>query len=289
MSPEDFYNLFERCPTWRLAWTRALSSLFGSGTSQYRTFVLSQTDDRVIGTQNGARMFVVNRNDHHTLFEHCHHDLLSLLRVFSNMPAKSSQIEQALVWHWPVDQAWKDAIASIAPSVSSSSFVSARYLPRLLSERKHATIVEQTNNTWKTKKGVALEKMLRRSSENKRNTLEMLMDLPKIASIEFSSSLDFDCLMPIANTLTKGLATQRAKKLWKHNTSWSLAFRRIQGMGLKGCFDAASQTIIVDPRHVDTLIHEVCHWLLGHEVNTRQGQRVEEQQVDKLIHQVFKQ
>lgn len=289
MSPDDFQNIFERCPTWRMAWTRVLSSLSRSGASQYRTFELSQTGDCVMGAQNGVRVFVVNSGDHRTLFERCHHDLLSLLQVFANMPAKSSKIEQVLLWHWPIDQAWKDAIASVAPPVYSSTFVSARYLPRLLSERKHATIVEQTNNTWKTKKGVALEKMLRLSSENKRHTLEMLMGLPKIAAIEFSSSLDFDCLMPIANTLTKGLATQRAKKLWKHNPSWSLAFRRIQGMGLKGCFDAASQTIIVDPRHVDTLIHEVCHWLLGHEVNTRQGQRVEEQQVDKLIHQVFKQ
>ena len=71
--------------------------------------------------------------------------------------------------------------------------------------------------------------------------------------------------------------------------TWSLAIRRIQSMGLHGCFDVATQTVIVDPRHIQTLKHELCHWLLGHEVEVFDTQQLEarEKEVDGLMKRLF--
>lgn len=50
--------------------------------------------------------------------------------------------------------------------------------------------------------------------------------------------------------------------------TWRLALRRTEKYGIRGLFDPATQTVVVDPRHPETLTHELAHWVLGHSVST---------------------
>lgn len=60
--------------------------------------------------------------------------------------------------------------------------------------------------------------------------------------------------------------------------TWGLAIRRIKRLGLRGLFDPDTQTVIVDPRHPDTLLHELAHWVLNH------NHRFEPIQAERQVH-----
>ena len=55
-----------------------------------------------------------------------------------------------------------------------------------------------------------------------------------------------------------------------------MAIRRIKRLGARGLYDQASQTVIVDPRHPETLLHELAHWALEHDHMTAHTQAEEE-------------
>lgn len=63
--------------------------------------------------------------------------------------------------------------------------------------------------------------------------------------------------------------------------TWKLAIRRIKRLGARGLYDQATQTVIVDPRHPETLLHELAHWILGHGHLT--GHRQGELEVGELL------
>lgn len=63
--------------------------------------------------------------------------------------------------------------------------------------------------------------------------------------------------------------------------SWRLALRRVRCVGLRGLFDPLSNLVVVDPRHPDTLVHELAHWVLGHKTGI--GAVEAERQVDELL------
>jgi len=65
------------------------------------------------------------------------------------------------------------------------------------------------------------------------------------------------------------------------NRTWKLAIRRVKRLGIRGLYDHSTQTIIVDPRHPETLLHELGHWVLEHNQMTAHTQA--ENEVEELI------
>lgn len=63
--------------------------------------------------------------------------------------------------------------------------------------------------------------------------------------------------------------------------TWSLAVRRVKKLGVRGLFVPNLQLVVVDPRHPETLLHELGHWLLDHSTEKELWQG--EQEVHDLI------
>lgn len=281
---QHLWEMFPQCPTWTLAWQRTLDALHSKGSSCYNHLLLRKENGCVVARKNGDVVFCVTDNNPQLLFVQCHQSLAALWDLFVKLNGQCPLLRQSLLSTWRTDKVWCETIRSMhAPDVSS------RYLPRLLAERKHALVLSKTNGEWRTRKDRPATQVLNASSEKKRQALQMLMDLPLLNKIEMPRVFDYHELLPVLNTLNDGLKSAYVidHALTAKRTPWTLAFRRVQGMGFKGCFDAASQTIIVDPRHMETLLHEVCHWLLGHEIHVGKSLATEEDQVENLLKTVF--
>ena len=281
---QHLWEIFPHCPTWTLAWQRTLDSLHTNGSSCYNHLSLFKENGCVVARQNGEVVFCVKDNNPQLLFAQCHQRLAALWDVFVKIKGQCPMLRQSLLSVWRTDKVWCQTIRSL-----HTADVSTRYLPRLLSERKHALVLHKTNDEWRTRKNRPAKQVINASLDDKRQALEMLMDLPLLRKIEIPKVFDYDQLLPVLNTLKNGLKSTYAidHALAAKCTPWSLAFRRVQGMGFKGCFDAASQTIIVDPRHMNTLLHEFCHWLLGHDIHVGKSLTTEEDQVEHLLDMAF--
>lgn len=278
-----FLETAQHCPTWMLTWKRVITSLTKNTPCCYRSWTLTSTNNMVTGVLRGERSFTVAINDP-LLFLYCHEDLHRVWNVYFKNP-KNQLVKKLLLHQWPADPVWKQEIETIEQNFTQFS-ISSRYLPRLLAERKQALILYKQQNCWVNRNGTEFKNLLNKNSKTKQKTLLLLTQLPLLEKIEIPPYLDWNTLSSIVCDLLKGLKKPLIQDLLKGHKHWSLAFRRIEGMGFKGCFDAASQTVIVDPRHLDTLKHEVCHWILGHDIDTY-SVLDKEKEVEQLLQTIF--
>lgn len=260
------YELMVHCPNWKAQWFKRLN-----------------------GGQQPTSL---------TFFNHYQH-LASLIDAMPHAQAMGGSalesIERVLVAQFPLDPAWKQAIrhrAGLSRSKEKSRKHGAAYLPRILAARRNAVVLIRNElGAWQSQKNAKASQVLEKSGEARRAFLETLMGIPSLVRIEIPTQMDFTGAASIATEVQQALATQVnvAQTAKKEGRSWSLALRRIQSMGLKGCFDSASQTVIVDPRHLQSLKHEVCHWLLDHGIDThdRKNFLTREREVETLTEKLF--
>lgn len=282
------WNIHNHCPAWRMQWQRALTTLYKKRCHFYRHFDVTLVKNSVIVSTSYDQHIFLSKLNEKELFFICHRDIVDLFGTFMRMTkngTSSSLIERVLINQWPTDRMWVNAIRQLVQSTYYNP--SARYLPRLLAERKKALVLERTDDTWVSTKGLSLDKLFKKSDGIQRRAFELLLSLPMLCKIEIPFALDYEQFLPILQTIHQSI--QAHPEMFTNTTPWQLSFRRIQGMGLNGCFDAASQTIIIDPRALHTLTHEFCHWLLGHGIHTARDIHIQEQQVDTLLQTVFKQ
>lgn len=251
------YDLMEQCPNWKAQWTKRLQS------GQEPTLV--------------------------TFLDSYHH-LASLIDAMPHAHAAGGSafqsMERVLVAQFPIDPAWKNAIrhrAGLIRSKDKSRKHGSAYLPRILAERRNAVVlIRNKAGDWHSQKSAKASQVLRQSSDDRRAFLESLMGISSLQRIEIPQHMDFAGAAAIAIEVKHALATQTqvAMAARKHGRTWGLALRRIQSMGLNGCFDAASQTVIVDPRHLESMKHEVCHWLLEHGIETEDRKRFSDREIE---------
>lgn len=251
------YDLMDQCPNWKAQWTK-----------------------RLHGGQDPTLV---------TFFESYHH-LASLVDAMPHAhdagDSAFQSMERVLVAQFPIDPAWKNAIrhrAGLIRSKDKSRKHGAAYLPRILAERRNAVVlIRNHEGVWHSQKNAKASQVLRQSSDVRREFLETLMNIPSLQRIEIPQHMDFSGAAPIAIEVKHALATQTkvAMAARKQGRTWGLALRRIQSMGLNGCFDAASQTVIVDPRHLESMKHEVCHWLLNHGIETEDRKRFSDREIE---------
>lgn len=283
----DLFEVFCHCPAWQTKWSGMLAHLKEVGEIQYRNHRLKTKKDKIVGYDLGGKMaFSAHKDDVRGLFLQCHNYLLDLWVAFWNAHKKGNAchlLKKTLLLQWPTDKVWVQMLNTPLPTAP----IQTRYFPRLLAERKHALVLKKMGGCWVTRNGAPVTRVTHMCREEKKLCLEALMDLPLLVKIEIPSNMDFERLLPVLENIRRALKKPIICQRVKQKTGWNVAFRRIQGMGLKGCFDAASQTIVVDPRHPETLMHEMCHWMLGHGVVSVGKGVAAEKQVDELMGEVF--
>ena len=275
------YALKGKCPEWYAQWEQ----------SPVR---LQETAPGSVAGSNPSRA------DDFSLFCQQHRRLATLVDALAHAATHEKEmlqrLERVLIAHFPSDDAWRSAIhhrTGLLRARQTTRKHGAAYLPRILAERRQALVlIRGKKGTWHTRKGVPAEQGLKRGGAHRSAFLQELMRIPSLTRIEVPLAMDFTGAETVAAEVRKALASrqQMAVAARKEKRTWALALRRIQSMGLKGCFDAASQTVIVDPRHMDSMKHEICHWLLEHGVEgPRQASQtqVHEQQVHTLMQDFF--
>lgn len=276
------YALKDLCPEWTAQWecltARGVTDLANDLAEDDSP---SHADDFALFCQQHQRLA--------TLVD-------ALAHAHTQGEAMLQRLERVLIAQFPLDKAWRDAIqhrTSLLRARQKSRKHGAAYLPRILAERRNALVlVREKDGIWRTRKGAPAEQGLKQSGAARRAFLQALMRIPSLTRIEIPLTMDFTGAEAIAADVRRALASRHSMAVAarKANRTWALALRRIQSMGLKGCFDAASQTVIVDPRHLDSLKHEICHWLLEHGVDVpRTGEHIQahEQQVHALMQELF--
>lgn len=304
-----FFDVHSRCPVWARKWEKALSTLRSSGVVTYRGHSLLMDQNRVFSqTKDGVKNYLgvigesetKTKNTYEKAFLWCHQDTLALI---SNMPraldypnrASFSYIKKILPLFYPHDVEWGKAVLEYVGNeerkLKSNKKTNTEFLPRLLSERKAALVlVRGESGAWTTREGVELNVVLQRGNAWRAQMIEVMTKIPSLCRIEIPFSLDFQEATTIAQEISQVLNGKHPliKEVRKEGHKWNLAFRRIQGMGFNGCFDVATQTIVVDPRHLESMKHEFCHWLLGHEVNARNKKlSICENEVHTLENEIF--
>lgn len=261
------YDLRPKCPSWTRQW------------------------ERKVGRDN------LQSED---LFFRHHQNIAVLVDALPQAQRNSGQealacLEKVLLGQFPADPVWKNAIrhrVGLVKSHGKDRKHSAAISPRILAPRRNATLlVRDPVDGWKTSKGSPISKVLSHSHPTRRQFIEKLCQLPGLVSIELPLSMDYKSSPELAQQVKRALmgSTQEVVRAREEGRTWSLAIRRIQSMGINGCFDVASQTIIVDPRSLQSIKHELCHWLLGHEVEVLDARRLEvrEAEVDELMERLF--
>lgn len=231
-------------------------------------------------------------------FQHYHYlaqliDAMPVAYAVSTSALKN--LEQVLVAQFPMDPAWKNAVRHRSGMIRSKDKPrkhGAAYLPRILAERRNAVvIIRNPEGEWQSQKSVKAAQILFQSGQERRAFLETLMSIPSLKRIEIPAIMDFTGAAAVAAEVRDALAGQNqattdARKIGRN---WNLALRRIRSMGLNGCFDSATQTVIVDPRHMESMKHEVCHWLLDHgtEAHTEKRFSYREGEAENLEKELF--
>lgn len=185
------------------------------------------------------------------------------------------------------DPAWQKAVRARLALVERAAMQPARsrgdaiaLMPRRDSWRAHL----DDNSQWQLHDGRALSQFLRVGSSARRVAWQSASTLPRLEAIEMPTKhlegfVWAEAFDETARWLTCGHPNIQAAL--ESAPAWRLAIRRIRSVGLRGLFDPSTQTVIVDPRHPDTLKHELAHWALGHTAGV--GARQAEVEVDALL------
>lgn len=298
---EWLFNLHTSCPVWLSDWERALEELSNTGRSTYRGRDLEATND---GTRisplpdSSFNKKGVTAPNLHCLFCCCHADISAMVNAMGKPETHSefrASLKDILLTQFPHDKAWTKAIRHkfgiINAKEKRRAHDSAIY-PRILAERRHSLVLIKQNGEWKTRKGMPLESVLSNSHDHRKTFINLMVRMPGLTRIEIPTNMDFEAAIPPAEQTLKALLSRNhtAARARRMKLEWEFAIRRIRGMGLKGCFDPATQSVIVDPRHMDTLRHEICHWLLGHEIGrqSKSARQKAEEEVHALMKKLFK-
>lgn len=288
-------DIHAKCPVWMQQWKRASQLLETTGKAQYRGFHLLKIKDSVLVSLSGENYRTIQ--SHEALFSLCHTDvavMLDALKKSSTNDDFRDHLCKILLAQFPHDKAWTQMIrhrVGIIKAREKRRAHDSATQPRLLAERRHSLVLIKTKGVWHTRKGVPLDRVLVNSQEHRRIFIELLTKMPGLIRIEIPTGMDFAAAIPAAERTLAALTSRNhtAAKVRRINLEWCFAIRRIRGMGLKGCFDPATQTVIVDPRHMDSLGHEVCHWMLGHDVGnlSKQDREMAEKEVHQLMKRLF--
>ena len=295
LSPEEtLWNIFCQCPGWKSKWRRMIEGLQNGKNSDYRHFnFVVQIKFITVTSRQNQSVFSINIDwNQFDLFIKCHSDILFLLETYyktKKMSLTSHFLKSALLTQWPTDSAWHNFVKSdTCLSLAFNTPFSHRYLPRLLAERKQALVLIFNDNKWCDKNGAALKDVLKISKIERQKVIRLLTNIPTLTQIELPNFLtlsDYSRLLSVLRKVKKGLKSEHhlITQAVADGKKWKLAFRRIQGMGFNGVFDSVMQTVIVDPRHMESITHELCHWLLGHGDNLVERQNNQNKEMDVHI------
>lgn len=273
---------YNRCPVWQRSWGLALAQLRSSGKAIYRGRPVTRAD-LLADCAKAYPSQVPYLNQEQALFLGAHLNLISLVNCLSqDIPEEQRELVGRLLLASNSDQAWERAVRhrikmlGVAKSRSHGSPTNVGGLSRALFTRKDSHVFLRTHQGWQTRKGSAMSRVLATSAPTRRRALSLLIRLPGLVSIELPREMKFSVLLRVARQIKADLSSGHplVEKAMQERREWNLAVRRIQFSGLQGLFDPATQTLIVDPRHLCAIRHELCHWLLGHDVRvaTPQGQ-----------------
>ena len=154
----------------------------------------------------------------------------------------------------------------------------------LLAPRKNTWSAMRSHDRWMMSSGGTLDDFLTTSRWQRKRLVGACIQLHGIQSFEFPM-----CHLGL-NTWANAL---HAAKRWlncdhpilkqarSRGLRWNLAVRRIKRLRVRGVYDCNTQMVVVDPRHPETLIHELAHMVLGHTNDTPLQQA--ENEVDELL------
>lgn len=124
-----------------------------------------------------------------------------------------------------------------------------------------------TGGDWVIHDGRSLDRFIQHGGQGRMLLWKSLIRLPALTRIEVPAKhLGQEAWAQVATEAYRFFEADHPKvrQALQSGRTWGLAIRRIKRLGLRGLFDPDTQTIIVDPRHPPTLLHELAHWVLGH-------------------------
>ena len=275
------FSVHQKCPVWRAQFRRFYQNLCQDKKATYRHFAvfLSGQHSFIVEGQKGNASHLTQRN----LFWALHGDIEDLLKALSqDENTVSLEVAQSLLSSlWP-DKAWKVAlvqrVGAIRGAKNRKERVFSTLRPLVFARRTDSLLLQRKNNTWHTEKGTKLESIIKRSRYSKAEALKVLSQLPGLSSMEIpKGKLKWSYILREAKNLRRALRSKNAyvKTFLAQENEWHVAFRRLHKMGLNGCFDCVTNTIIVDPRSFETLKHEFCHMVLGHNLELSEKKATE--------------
>lgn len=298
------WAVHKRCPTWRRQWQDAINLLRQTRSSNYRGHTI-QVDESMgsfkVGAANGmgpyALMFWYDESMR-PLFMACHADIIAMVSVLAGAARENDPIFQPLVQRlsllFPDDPAWGKALRHRLGAINAAarrSKVQMKGFQQLLAERHDSMVLVRQGDSWMMRNGAPVARTLNSSRPIRRQAIETLLSLPGLQRMEMPRLLNFDVVAKIASHLQRAMLGNHplVVQAIAEGRTWNLAIRRIQSLGLNGCYDAATHTVIVDPRHLNSMHHEVCHWLLGHGVTPKEPGllKQQEQEVERIEQELF--
>jgi hypothetical protein len=138
--------------------------------------------------------------------------------------------------------------------------------------------------SWHIQDGRSLDKFIQQGGSGRRLLWTELANTPGLTSVELPTKHLGQEAWAIAVIEVKQLLAAddpNIRQAIDSGKTWRLAVRRIKRLGVQGLFDPDTQTVIVDPRHPETLLHEVAHWVLGHD--SLIGAERAEREADELL------
>ena len=283
------WEVHQQVPVWQQQWRRAVKQLQQQGRTRYRGIwiereeALEQTNSVRLATSiysgNPYGLGKVNTGEvavlspsNPELFLAVHGDLVGLVDSLKGAARQGQMpvVLNVLLGQWPNQDAWVRAVRHRAAMAKAglTSKEPGRGWERILKERKNSLGLEKgKGGEWRTRNGGNLSQVFQSSTPSRQNAIRALTRLPGVVAIELPRHLKFTVVLKVARTLRGILHSNHpaVTQALDEGRTWCLAVRPIQMMGVKGCFDPATQTVIVDPRHLESAAHELCHWLLGHE------------------------
>lgn len=124
-----------------------------------------------------------------------------------------------------------------------------------------------SDGSWHIQDGRSLDKFIQHGGEGRRRLWTALADTPCLDGVELPTKHLGQEAWAGAVIEAKHFLEADHPKIRNAVDSgkvWRLAIRRIKRLRVRGLFDPDTQTVIVDPRHPETLLHEVAHWVCGH-------------------------
>ena len=132
-------------------------------------------------------------------------------------------------------------------------------------------IKDENCGQWTIHDGRSLDKFIQHGGHGRKFLWSALTKIPALTRVEIPAKhLGYEAWAAGVLKITQFLESDHPKvqQALQSGRTWKLAVRRIKRLGLRGLFDPDTQTVIVDPRHPGTLLHELGHWVLNHNQHT---------------------